>query len=89
LRIRIKIAFFLLLAVCAASGQDISFSNISTTNGLSDNFIRSIAVDKKGFLWIGTNEGLNSYDGYSVTNYSLKDYPEIPHKTVYHLFCEP
>ena len=68
--------------------QNVAFTNISTAQGLSDNFIRSIAVDKKGFLWVGTNEGINSYDGYSVTNYSPGEYPQIPHKIVKYLDCD-
>ncbi len=85
---RFKIALLLCLSCCRAIGQDISFTNINTTDGLSDNFIRSLAVDKNGFLWIGTNEGLNSYDGYAVTNYSREENPQIPSKTITHLLCD-
>ena len=84
----LSITLILWLTLLRAYGQEISFSNINTANGLSDNFIRSVTVDKKGFLWIGTNEGLNSYDGYSVTNYSLNQYPDIPGKTIIHLLCD-
>ena len=87
--IRFSIAIFLfLMTECPLFGQQVSFSNINTTNGLSDNFIRSIAVDKKGFLWIGTNEELNVYDGYSITTFSHNEYPEIPSKITIHLFCD-
>ncbi len=70
------------------TGQDIHFSNLNTSNGLSDNFIRSVAVDKNGFLWIGTNEGLNMYDGYAVTLFSQDEHPEIPSKTITHIYCD-
>lgn len=46
-----------------------SFKNISSANGLSSNSINAIYRDKKGFLWIGTNFGLNRYDGYNVKNF--------------------
>ena len=44
--------------------QDLSFQHFTSENGLSENFIYSILQDKKGFLWIGTHDGLNRYDGY-------------------------
>jgi putative methionine-R-sulfoxide reductase with GAF domain/streptogramin lyase len=85
-------AWALILLITAVSAriaaQPISFTNINTTNGLSDNFIRSIVVDHKGFLWVGTNEGLNSYDGYTVTTYSRDEYPDIPSKTIFQLYCD-
>jgi len=34
-------------------------------NGLSENFVRCIFQDSKGYLWIGTDDGLNKFDGYS------------------------
>lgn len=85
---KIKILFLLSILALKGLGQGTPFSNINTSDGLSDNFIRAIEVDKKGVLWIGTNEGLNSYDGYSITNYPLTNYPAIPDKTVYHLYCD-
>ena len=47
------------------NGQDISFQRISTQNGLSQNDIRFVHQDSRGFMWIGTYDGLNRYDGYS------------------------
>lgn len=88
LTIRLKILVLILFIAGKTYCQVVSFSNLNTTNGLSDNFIQAMTIDKNGFLWIGTNEGLNSYDGYSVTNYPLKNYPGIPHKQVYNLFCD-
>ena len=42
-----------------------SFQNITVRDGLSDDQCFTISKDKSGFIWVGTNEGLNRYDGYS------------------------
>lgn len=39
--------------------------NFTVRDGLSDNRIKSLMKDKTGFIWIGTNNGLNRYDGHS------------------------
>ncbi|HEV7781725.1 MAG TPA: two-component regulator propeller domain-containing protein, partial [Chitinophagaceae bacterium] len=40
---------------------------ITTANGLSDNRVTCFHKDRKGFMWIGTRNGLNRYDGHSFT----------------------
>jgi ligand-binding sensor domain-containing protein len=40
------------------------FEKFSTEQGLSQNSIVRIFQDSRGFLWFGTFEGLNRYDGY-------------------------
>ncbi|MBO9154735.1 two-component regulator propeller domain-containing protein [Chitinophaga sp. GCM10012297] len=49
------------------TGQNIFFNYLSVNNGLSQNSVTCILQDKKGFIWIGTWDGLNRYDGFSVT----------------------
>jgi signal transduction histidine kinase/ligand-binding sensor domain-containing protein len=45
------------------------FDHLTTANGLSSNRIFCVFRDSKGFLWLGTDVGLDRYDGYSVKNY--------------------
>jgi ligand-binding sensor domain-containing protein len=45
----------------------------NTANGLIDNFVQSIALDKKGNLWFGTKGGVSVFDGSSWISYSLND----------------
>lgn len=48
------------------------FSQFTTKDGLSSNSINSVIQDQKGFLWIGTEDGLNRFDGYSFKVYRNK-----------------
>lgn len=52
---------------------EIRSRQLTTVNGLSDNTIRHIYQDNKGFLWIGTLNGLNRYDGNTFVKYYPKD----------------
>ncbi len=44
-------------------GQPLLFENYSSEQGLSQNSCYSIAQDNEGFMWFGTQDGLNRYDG--------------------------
>src|SRR6185436_8561172 len=68
--------------------QVVSFSQLNTSNGLSDNFIQSLVIDKKGFLWIGTADGLNKYDGYTVTSWFRSSQNGLPSDTIRQLYCD-
>ncbi len=72
----------LLLAIFCFSfcvrGQKLVFEHYNEVNGLSQNSIRSITQDDKGFLWIGTFGGVNRFDGYNFKNFQSK-----PNKTDY------
>ena len=56
----------LLLLPCNSKAQlYFKTKNLSTQNGLSDNRVTCFYKDKEGFMWIGTRNGLNRYDGHS------------------------
>lgn len=62
-----NILFFLLLCLaCSVDGQsdNFIFERFTQEDGLSGNAVYSIIQDKSGLLWIGTDKGLCSYDGY-------------------------
>ena len=52
-----------------AQRQNVRFSHLTTDQGLSQNNVTCILQDKRGFMWFGTQDGLNKYDGYSYTLY--------------------
>ena len=47
-----------------------NYSYLTINEGLCDNFIRAIHKDQQGFIWIGTSNGLDRYDGYELKHYS-------------------
>ncbi|MBI4546647.1 MAG: hypothetical protein HY707_01600 [Ignavibacteriae bacterium] len=58
-----------------SQSRDFRFDRISTEQGLSQDIVRSIVQDRQGFMWIGTEDGLNRYDGYSfrIFKHNLND----------------
>ncbi|UII25317.1 response regulator [Fulvivirga maritima] len=69
----------LVLAACVAKGQpsallqkDIIFDQPHENLGLSQRSINCMIEDQKGYLWIGTWEGLMLYDGYTTTIFQTK-----------------
>jgi ligand-binding sensor domain-containing protein/signal transduction histidine kinase len=52
-----------------AQDNDIDFEHISIAQGLSQNSVYCMLQDRTGFLWFGTQDGLNRYDGYRFDVY--------------------
>lgn len=56
-----------MLLFCASNAQENSLQysqKLTITEGVAHNGVTSILEDSRGFLWFGTYEGLNKYDGY-------------------------
>lgn len=53
------------LSTAQAQNPSLYFSILNHTNGLSNNKVNCILQDKRGFTWIGTDDGLNRYDGHN------------------------
>ena len=46
--------------------EKIAFKTLGISDGLRSNSVTSLLADSRGYLWIGTTQGLNRYDGYEV-----------------------
>ena len=51
-----------------------SARQLSMKNGLPSDMVGDILQDSRGFLWIGTNNGLSRYDGYALKNYTYEPF---------------
>jgi len=52
------------IKITVVDGQDIRFRRLSQNAGLSQTRVESVVQDNLGFIWFGTQYGLNRYDGY-------------------------
>ena len=46
--------------------RQLFFEHLTTEDGLSHNYVQSIYQDKDGFIWLGSDNGLNRYDGQRI-----------------------
>ena len=52
-----------------AQGDNLRFQRLTIKEGLSQSSINAIIQDHYGFIWLGTQDGLNRFDGIDVTHY--------------------
>ncbi len=92
---RLKLILLCVLAAFAAAsayagGTDVRFVHLSNENGLPGNMVHKICQDHKGFIWLGTDNGLCKYDGNTVTVYDPSpqddDRHGLPSKRILNLF---
>jgi ligand-binding sensor domain-containing protein len=62
----------------------------TTEDNISNNRFQTICEDKNGFIWIGTENGLNKYDGYEFVNFfqNPNDTLSLLSNYVRTLFCD-
>ncbi|UOQ68702.1 ligand-binding sensor domain-containing protein [Hymenobacter volaticus] len=70
------LCLFLLGLACTTSlaqstPSEFRFEHLTVNDGLSHSDAMAVAQDRLGFLWIGTNRGVNRYDGYELKKYIL------------------
>ncbi|MEJ2354171.1 MAG: two-component regulator propeller domain-containing protein, partial [Anaerolineales bacterium] len=52
-----------------SSRRDLKFEHLSVEHGLSHSSVNCIFQDSQGFMWFGTDDGLNKFDGYTFRVY--------------------
>ncbi len=65
-------------------GQEPAVYNINKYNGLSSNHVYCTLVDRLGYLWLGTTDGVYRYNGYSLKKYNYTD--GLPNVDVWNLY---
>ncbi len=81
-----KTIFLILLTastLCTAQ-EEFTFRNFTTADGLSQTYVYCITQDAHGFIWAGTRDGLNRFDGYTFKQYHHieGDSTSLPHDVV-------
>jgi ligand-binding sensor domain-containing protein/signal transduction histidine kinase/DNA-binding response OmpR family regulator len=79
---------FLATINLAAQAPGLKFKRITTEQGLSNSTIENIFQDKRGFIWLGTRDGLNRYDGYQMVVYRFdpKDSTSISDNFILYIY---
>ena len=86
------ILYFLLVATMARSQQarQYSFTHYGVSSGLASNETTACVQDEQGFMWIGTNRGLQRFDGqrYLTFAHQKNNVASIPHSYVLQLLLD-
>ena len=61
--------FLLLYGGILVSAQPVNFKHYTVKEGISQSEIKCIFQDSEGFVWFGTQNGLNKFDGYTFEKY--------------------
>lgn len=89
----IAILFVLISSKQSALSQDIQypFTHLDVGEGLSHNRVTNIVRDERGFLWFGTANGLNRFDGYKFKDYKHQpgDSTSLPENFISSIYNAP
>ena len=79
----------LMISVAKAQGpRNIHFYHLTTAQGLSDNYVRNMCLDRTGNLWIGTQDGLNMFNGKTVSWFLKEKHPQLESDYIRKLYCD-
>lgn len=84
MRISLQLTALLLVLQLAATAQPRSwlFSKLTVEDGLRSNFVRAVHQDERGFMWIGTDNGLQRFDGQMFDYFPFPEIPGIARQSV-------
>ena len=73
MRFRTVLAILFFCVAGMAAGEHYDVRHYSIEDGLSQNTVMTILQDKQGYMWFGTWDGLNRFDGYSFKVFKAMD----------------
>jgi signal transduction histidine kinase/ligand-binding sensor domain-containing protein/DNA-binding response OmpR family regulator len=87
--ISLLIVFLLIATNTKAYQTKLQFRHIDVEKGLSSNTVNNIIQDKKGFIWIGTDEGLDRIDGTTIKAFKIEsDFTKFSMSSVVMLYLQ-
>ncbi len=65
--------FFCLVSINILKAGPVSyrFRHFTVEQGIASNTVRTLYQDSRGFIWFGTSEGLNCFDGRTITRHKI------------------
>ncbi len=66
---RVLLLYIVCTCLLPLKAQEVTFRHLTVEDGLSQSTINCIYQDHYGFMWFGTQDGLNCYDGFKFTTY--------------------
>ncbi len=87
MRFVLGVLILVLLTARPAAAADFPVRYLGIENGLSNNAVTHIYQDAKGFMWLGTYDGLNRYDGYKFKIYRnrIGDSSSLADNSIYYI----
>ena len=70
--------------------RNVRFNHLTVNDGLSHAAVTAIAQDHRGFMWFGTQDGLNRYDGQQIVTFlrDSNDSEKLPHNWIWALHSD-
>ncbi len=73
-KIILLLSFLFCSVLSPAQQKSMIFEQFDVENGLSSNWVRDIAQDKQGYMWLATSDGLSRFDGYGFKTYQNNEH---------------
>ena len=71
-----------------AQTDNLKFNRITTKVGISQGYVTCAYQDSRGFMWFGTQDGLNRYDGYTfkIYRHSANDSTSLSENWIWNIY---
>jgi len=83
-----SILIFILAWGLRLSAQELSFRHLTTAGGLLSDLRLVLTEDRQGRVWIGSDEGINVFDGYQLSSYSVPGTSGLISNNIINIHCD-